>query len=168
MKPKTRGMTKKDLEDVNRIQNLRYPFGNDIFLIPRPYERTVKDYEKQAMDENTFPLVVEIKGKVVGYSTIFVLRGRSRHMGFVNFSIDPKHIKRTAKPLIQATIDVGKRLNLVKLFTEILDESDELRKLVEEFGFKAETRRRKTAFFERRFVDCIGMGLMLKEIPQIA
>jgi len=161
-------MTKKDLEDVNRIQNLRYPFGNDIYLVPRPYERTVKDYEKLAMDEHTFPLVVEVKGKVVGYSTIHVLGGRSTHMGFISFSIDPKHVKPAAKPLIQDTIDVGKRLNLVKLFIEILEESDELRKLVEDFGFKAETRRRKTAFFKRRFVDCIGMGLMLKEVPQIA
>jgi RimJ/RimL family protein N-acetyltransferase len=168
MKVKTRCMTKKDLEDVNRIQNLRHPFGNDIYLIPRPYERTVKDYEKLAMDEHAFPLVVEVKGKVVGYSSIHVSSWRSRHIGFVGFSLDPKHVKPAAKPLVQATIDIGKRLNLVKLFTEILDESDELRKLVEDFGFKAETRRRKTAFFKRRFVDCIGMGLMLKEVPQIA
>ena len=165
MKVKTRCMTKKDLEDVNRIQNLRHPFGNDIYLIPRPYERTVKDYEKLAMDEHTFPLVVEVKGKVVGYSTIRVWGGRSAHMAFVSFSIDPRHVKPAAKPLLQATIDVGGRLNLVKLFMEILDESDELRRLVEDFGFKAETRRRKAAFFKRRFVDCIGLGLVLKEVP---
>jgi len=160
-------MMKDDLEDINRIQNLQYPFGNDIYLIPRPYERTVKAYEKQAMDEHAFPLVVEAKGKVVGYSTIYIWRGRSRHIGFISLSIDPKHIKFTAKPLLQATIDVGKRLNLVKLFIEILDESDELQKLAEDFGFKAETRRRKAAFFERRFVDCIGMGLIMKETCEI-
>ena len=165
MKVKTRCMMKKDLEDINRIQNLRYPFGNDLYIIPRPYERTVKDYEKQAMDEHAFPLVVELKGKVVGYSTIYVWRGRSRHIGFISLSIDPKHVKLAAKPLLQATIEVGKRLNLVKLFIEILDESDELQRLAEDFGFKSETRRRKAAFFKRRFVDCIGMGLMIKEVP---
>jgi L-amino acid N-acyltransferase YncA len=165
MKVKTRCMTKKDLEDVNRIQNLRYPFGNDFYLIPRPYERTVKDYEKLAMDEHTFPLVVEEKGKVVGYSTLHVWGGRSAHMGFVSFSIDPNHVKPAATPLLQATIDVGKRLNLVKLFIEILDGSDELQRFVEDFGFEAETRRRKAAFFKRRFVDCLGMGLVLKEVP---
>lgn len=165
MEVKTRCMTKKDLEDINRIQNLRHPFGNDIYVIPRPYERTVKDYERLAMDEHAFPLVVEVKGRVVGYSTIHIWRGRSRHIGFISFSIDPKHIKPAAKPLFEATIDVGKRLNLVKLFIEILDESDKLRKLVEDLGFKAESRRREAAFFNRRFVDCIGMGLMLKEVP---
>jgi RimJ/RimL family protein N-acetyltransferase len=164
MKVKTRGMTKKDLEDVNRIQNLRHPFGNDLHVIPRPYERTVKDYEEHAMEEHGFPLVVEVKGKVVGYSSIYVWRGRSRHLGSISFSIDPRHVKPAAKPLLQATIDVGKRLNLVKLFIEILDESDEMRRLVEDFGFEAETRRRKAAFFGRKFVDCIGLGLVLKEV----
>jgi RimJ/RimL family protein N-acetyltransferase len=164
MKAKTRGMTKKDLEDVNRIENLRHPFGNDLHIIPRPYERTVKDYEAHAMDEHGFPLVVEVKGKVVGYSLIYVWRFRSRHLGSISFSIDPRHVKLAGKPLIQATIDVAKRLNLVKLFIEILDESDELRRFFEEFGFKAETRRRKAAFFGRKFVDCIGMGLVLKEV----
>lgn len=163
MEVKIRCMMKNDLEDINRIQNLRYPFGNDIYVIPRPYERTVKDYEKLAKDEHAFPLVVEVKKKVVGYSTVYIWRGRSRHIGFISFSTDPKHIKSVAKPLFQATIDVGKRLNLVKLFIEILDESNELRKLVEDFGFKAETKRRKAAFFNRKFVDCIGMGFVLKE-----
>jgi L-amino acid N-acyltransferase YncA len=164
MEVKTRCMAKKDLEDINRIQNIRYPFGNDLHIIPRPYERTVKDYEEHAKDEHGFPLVVEVNGKVVGYSIIYIWRFRSRHIGSISLSIDPKHVKHAAKPLLQAAIDVGKRLNLVKLFTEILDESDELRRLFEDFSFKAETRRRKAAFFGRKFIDCIGMGLVLKEV----
>ena len=157
-------MAKKDLEDINKIQNIRFSFGNDLYIIPRSYERTVKDYEEHAMDEHGFPLVVEVNGKVVGYSVIYVWRFRSRHVGSIGFSIDPRHVKHAAKPLLQATIDVGKRLNLVKLFIEILDESEELRSLVEDFGFEAETRRRKAAFFGRKFVDCIGMGFVLKQV----
>ena len=164
MEVKTRCMAKKDLEDINRIQNIRFSFGNDLHIIPRSYERTVKNYEEHAMDEHGFPLVVEVKGKVVGYSVIYIWRFRSRHVGSIGFSIDPRHVKHAAKPLLQATIDVGKRLNLVKLFIEILDESEELRRFAEDFGFEAETRRRKAAFFRRKFVDCIGMGLVLKEV----
>jgi L-amino acid N-acyltransferase YncA len=164
MEVKTRCMAKKDLEDINKIQNLRYPFGNDLHIIPRPYERTVKDYEDQAKDEHGFPLVVEVNGNVVGYSIIYIWRFRSRHIGSISLSIDQKHVKHAAKPLLQAAIDVGKRLNLVKLFTEILDKSDELQRLFEDFGFEVETRRRKAAFFGRKFIDCIGMGLVLKEV----
>jgi L-amino acid N-acyltransferase YncA len=164
MEVKTRCMAKKDLEDINKIQNLRYPFGNDLHIIPRPYERTVKDYEDQAKDEHGFPLVVEVNGNVVGYSIIYIWRFRSRHIGSISLSIDQKHVKHVAKPLLQAAIDVGKRLNLVKLFTEILDKSDELQRLFEDFGFEVETRRRKAAFFGRKFIDCIGMGLVLKEV----
>jgi len=106
MEVKTRCMAKKDLEDINRIQNIRYPFGNDLHIIPRSYERTVKNYEEHAMDEHGFPLVVEVKGKVVGYSVIYIWRFRSRHVGSIGFSIDPRHVKHAAKPLLQATIDV--------------------------------------------------------------
>lgn len=164
MKAKIRCMKKDDTEEIYRIQNLRYPFGNDIHVAPRPYERVVKDYEKLAKDDKAFPLVAEVKKKVVGYSIVHVWRGRSRHVGFINFSVDPNYVKSVAKALLQASIDTGRRINLVKLFTEILDGMDEVQKFLEKFGFKTETRRRKAAFFKRKFVDCIGMGLILREV----
>ncbi len=100
--------------------------------------KVIKNWCENINYERVFPLIAEKNGKIIADGTLHMRDfGWAKFIGKIRFVVSKDYRgKGVGKALIRELIDIGEKLNLDKLWAEVVDVQKSAEKALKKLGFE--------------------------------
>jgi putative acetyltransferase len=153
-----RGATREDARALWEIHTCRGVVGVTLQL---PYQ-SPEEWERRLAEPrpNTYQLVAEVEGWVVGGLGLSVGRGRRAHVAGIGMGVHDAYQGRgVGTALMVAAIELAERwLGVHRLELEVFTDNEPALRLYRRFGFVVEGTRRRFALRDGEWVDAHAMA----------